>query len=344
MKPFFIGILFSLFLFSCTKEYKVEQVEHAIYYWKSNGYQFSQYEDSIRENLKVNKVYLKVFEVEHNDTLGNIPFSKTDLRMWGNQRKMDVVPTVYLKNEIFIKSNKNELDTLADNVNFLIQKYCNENFNLEKKVTEYQMDCDWTLKSKENYFYFLKKLKEISKKQISCTLRLYPYKYRTKMGIPPVDKAMLMCYNLINPMENKDKNSILDLKEFESYLTVEEKYPIHLDIALPTYSWMHIYRNNNFLEVSYSDLKTTKKILTQIKPLWYDVNKDTIIGNTYFRVGDKIKIEETTKENLDKAIKLIKDKVALDSKITVSLFHLDEQQLKNYTNEEISSFYNSFIK
>lgn len=343
MKPFFLGILFCSFLFSCNN-HKVEQVERAFYYWKSNGYQFSQFEDSITESLKVNKLYLKFFEVEHDETLGNIPFSKTDLRMYNNQAQRIIVPTIYLKNEIFIKSSKSELDTLADNIHFLIQKNCRDNFKLEKKVTEYQMDCDWTLKSKDNYFYFLKALKTISKKEISCTLRLYPYKYRTKMGIPPVDKVMLMCYNLINPLSNKNKNSILDLEEFKSYLTVEEKYPIHLDVALPTYSWMHLYRNNNFLEISYANINDTKKVLKPIKPMWYEVVKDTIIGESYFRVGDKLKIEETTTETIQNAIQLLKKHTPLDSKITVSLFHLDEQQLINYNNEEISSFYNGFIK
>ncbi|MEM0544143.1 hypothetical protein WFZ85_16275, partial [Flavobacterium sp. j3] len=94
--------------------------------------------------------------------------------------------------------------------------------------------------------YFLKKLKEISKKEISCTLRLYPYKYPDKMGVPPVDKVMIMCYNLINPLENENKNSILDLAELESYLISVPKYHKHIVIAFPIYSWMQVYLNKRF--------------------------------------------------------------------------------------------------
>lgn len=104
---------------------------------------------------------------------------------------------------------------------------------------EIQIDCDWTLKTKVNYFAFLNALKKISHKTISCTLRLYPFKYPEIMGTPPVDKATLMCYNLTKPLESENKNSILDNNELRSYLKNTEKYPIHLDIALPLFSMMY---------------------------------------------------------------------------------------------------------
>ncbi|MBK7469002.1 MAG: hypothetical protein IPJ43_20660 [Saprospiraceae bacterium] len=68
------------------------------------------------------------------------------------------------------------------------------------------------IKIERKLFLFPTKLKSISDKEISATLRLYPYKYTDNMGVPPVDKVMLMCYNLLNPLENLKQNSILDLK------------------------------------------------------------------------------------------------------------------------------------
>jgi hypothetical protein len=251
---------------------------------------------------------------------------------------------VYLRNVVFLKSSKEDLDVLADNVNFLINKYCNEKFREGLMMNELQIDCDWTLKTKDNYFYFLKKLKAIWGKQISCTLRLYPYKYPNKMGVPPVDKAILMCYNLINPLENPDKNSILDLSELKGYLSVREKYPMHLDIALPVYSWAQVYHNERFSEVLYTNSKILKSILKQEKPLWYSVMQDTVIKNTYLRVGDKIKYEEISAEKIKGAIELLKKNIDFDKNTTIALFHLDEEQLNNFSNEELSSFFSDFGK
>lgn len=49
-------------------------------------------------------------------------------------------------------------------------------------------------------------------------------------------------------------------------------------------------------------------------------------------------------EEIQKAISIINDKLPLDKNITVSLFHLDAQQLSRYTNEEISAIYTGFTK
>ncbi|MEY2630629.1 MAG: hypothetical protein RLZZ469_1526 [Bacteroidota bacterium] len=343
MKKALLLILVSCLILSCQKENKIANVEPAFYYWKSDSWNMSQKEDSVRKKQNIKKLYVKFFEVDYSDAMGNFPISKTQLYMY-NLDSITIVPTVYIKNSVFLKSKRSSLDTLADNVNFLILKFYKEKFRDAKPLTEFQMDCDWTLKSKDNYFYFLKKLKSIAQKEISCTLRLYPYKYPEKMGVPPVDKATLMCYNLLNPLQNHSKNSILDIDELESYLDTPKSYPKHLDIALPIYSWMQVYKNEQFSNVIYTNNKAVKKLLKEIKPLWYSVTKDTVINETYLRIGDKVKFEEIDAKKIEEAIHLLKKYVKFDKNATVSLYHLDEQQLSNFTNEEISGFYSSFSK
>jgi len=342
-KMFLLGMVSWLF-FSCQKENKIAHVERAFYYWKSDNYQMSQHEDSVCKKVKVNKLYVKFFEVDYSDALGFYPISKTELYFYNGQDSLTLVPTVYIKNSALMKASKTSIDTLADNVNFLIDKYCNEKFKRVKKPTEFQMDCDWTLKTKDNYFYFLKKLKEISKKEISCTLRLYPYKYPDKMGVPPVDKVSLMCYNLMNPLENAKKNSILDVDELESYLKTSSKYPKHIDVALPIYSWMQVYHNERFSNVLYANNEQIKKVLKEDKPLWFTVIKDTTVAGNYLRIGDKIKFEEINAAKITKTIELLKHHIDFDEHTTVSLFHLDDEQLNNFTNEEVSRFFTDFSK
>lgn len=345
-KVLFVGLISSL-LFSCAKDSKVAHVERAFYYWKSNN---ELNNSSVLEQMskcKIKKIYVKYFEVDYSETMGNYPYDKTDLSGYymGKADSVRVVPTVFIKNGIFQYSKEKDLAVLADNIVFLIDKYNKGKFDKMAVTDEIQIDCDWTKSSKEKYFYLLKKIKEISKRNISCTLRLYPYKYPNIMGIPPVDKATLMCYNLIKPLSQKSRNSILDIAELASYLDKRRSYPIHLDIALPVFSWTQLYHNNQFaglLDLNDEEMKVFTK---RIKPMWYEVTKDTTLRyDRYFRIGDQIKYEDVTKATIENAIKLIKKNVALDDKTTITLFHLEENTFNKYSNEELSGFYDSFTK
>ncbi len=346
MKTHFWGIVCVLFLASCTKENKVEQVERAFYYWKSDNYLDENLAKEVNE-LNVRKIYYKFFEIDYSETMGNYPFAKNNPRSYSFEKldSVTIVPTIFIKNGIFQFNDEKSLDKLADNIVFLIDKYHKEENNSIFEYNEIQIDCDWTKSTKDKYFYLLKKIKELSHKQISCTLRLYPYKYPEIMGIPPVDKVSLMCYNLIKPLSQKDKNSILDIAELKKYLDKRRSYPKHLDVALPVFYWTQLYQNNHFeelLDVSSEDIKGFSK---PIKPLWYEITKDTSLNyDTYFKVGDQVKCEEVSKTTLDEAIALIKKNVMLDKNTTISLFHLDSNTFKKYNNEEISGFYSSFTK
>lgn len=330
-------------LFSC-ENHKVEEVDKAFYYWKSNEWNFSEGETKILKENKVRKIYQKYFEVDYSETQGCFPYSKTSLSIY-NSDSLLIIPVVFIKNEVFTKSTNAELDSLAKNIDYLVNKYNIEKHEQDSVLNEIQIDCDWTLSTKDKYFYFLKSLKKLSNKKLTCTLRLYPYKYPEKMGVPPVDEAMLMCYNLINPHADRSKNSILDTKELEKYLNTKNKYPLHLNIALPTYSWMQVYRNEVFYKVVYVNTQNGKGFLKSFKPLWYTVNKDTVLNESeYLRAGDKVKIEEVKAETINKVIDLLKQNVTFEKQITVALFHLDQEQLSQYSNEEISNFYSAFSK
>jgi hypothetical protein len=339
--------IFCLFLSCSKKENKAINIEKAFYYWKSNTSFGEESIDKIKK-LEVKKIYLKLFEVDYNEAMGNFPYEKNRPNGY-DLHKLDsvtIVPTIFIKNEIFQYNTEKTLDKLADNIVFLIDKYHKDyGGKIIFDYSEIQIDCDWTKSTKDKYFYLLKKIKELSNKEISCTLRLYPYKYPDIMGVPPVDKAMLMCYNLIKPLSNKDKNSILDLAELKSYLNERRSYPLHLDIALPVFYWTQWYQNNRFsglLNINSADIAGFAKA---IKPMWYEVTKDTTYNYvSYFKKGDQIKCEEVSAATINEAISIIKNNVEFDPKTTISLFHLDDSTFKKYNNEAISSFYSSFSK
>lgn len=346
MKNIFLLIILFITILACKKEKsKVEKVQTAFYYWKTSDWYMKNEEKEILKKTKTQKLYVKFFEVAYNEFEGNIPVSKNNLRV-NDIQNYDIIPSVYIRNDVFKKSKKEELKKLADDINYLIEKKIKDKFDKYFKIKEIQIDCDWTLSTKENYFYFLEELDKVvsEKKEISCTLRLYPYKYPEKMGVPPVNKVMLMCYNLISPLKSKEKNSILNIEELKKYLVKKEKYPKHLDVALPLYSWMQIFQNNQFTKIIYKDFDKVKAVLKPIKPLWFEVTKDTLAGDVYLRVGDKVKYDEISVNTIKEAITVIKEKVSLDEEITLSFFHLDNEQLKYFKNEEITNLYHLITK
>ncbi len=317
---------------------------NAFYFWENNRVSLSPFEISELKEMKTTKLYVKFFEVEKNEIHGIIPSAKSELKL--NKQKIqsiEIIPTVYIRNSVFKNTSKSGLTELAENIYSLINKSYTENFQFSKNsLKEIQIDCDWTESTKEKYFYFLRKLVNLSTTQISATLRLYAYKFPDKMGVLPVDRAMLMCYNLLSPAEAGNRNSILELEELQKYLVRAKKYPIPLDVALPIYSAIHIYQHNKFRGMLYGENRKLVNKTTSTKGLWHTIKKDTLVNEIFIRKGDKIKFEYNSPTKIKKAIDIIKSNVIFEGQTTIALYHLQETELKQYSNEELATFYTLF--
>ncbi|MBX3257267.1 MAG: hypothetical protein KF862_24285 [Chitinophagaceae bacterium] len=341
MKPFIATFIAGITAIAFACKTKPVIVQPSFYFWKSNNYGLSDAERKYLDTLNIQKLYVKFFEVAPDPVFGNAPIAKTSLHIskW-DSINAEIIPVVFIKNEIFLHVSKAGLDSLADNLFFLVNKITEE--KIVTTSNEIQLDCDWTATTKEQYFYLLKSLKRLSQKTISVTLRLYPYKYPEKMGVPPVDKATLMCYNLVNALQNEGINSILDLDELKRYMGQQKKYPVRLDIALPVYSWMLVYQNEQFMGPISQQDNSLLDMLTPLNKLWYEVSRDTVVDNYYLRSGDKIKFETITPDILQQAAIIVKQNTILSDSVTVSLFHLDEQKLSNYSYEILHNVFTAF--
>jgi hypothetical protein len=329
-------------------------IVRGFYYWKNTEYQLSEADEAQLKSLKTQKLYVKFFEVAPDEVFGTAPTAKSSLRfnnyaysdddsLRSVMTILDIVPTVFIRNEALKTISKPELDSLAGNMVFLIDKYYSERFKYQaKSYTEIQLDCDWTPSTKGNYFHLLKAIKQRSKKVLSCTLRLYPYKYSKVMGVPPVDKATLMCYNLIHPLAFENRNSILENEELEDYLAGVKDYPLHLDIALPVFSWIHVYQNKQFIGIIDRTDEELKNVTKKIRPMWYEVTQDFSTDEFYLKEGDLLKYEEVSPETIRKTIALLKEHLDPDGRTTISLFHLDGEQLTHMSHEDLLSFYTDF--
>jgi hypothetical protein len=326
-------------------KHKTVTIQRSFYYWKSDESSFAGTEINCLKTLAIQKLYVRFFEVETSKIFGVRPVSKTSINFtyesnYEVAKIAQIIPVVFIKTDVLMNISQTGLDSLANNISFLVSKKYKEQVN-NNDFKELQIDCDWTAKTKENYFQLLRSLKKISGKIISCTLRLYPYKYPELMGVPPVDKATLMCYNLNNPLENENKNSILDAGELRKYLDTKNTYPLHLDIVLPLTSWMLCFQNNQFAGILHNQ-DAINEIARPVKPLWYTVIKDTVINDIFLRVGDKIKYEDAGEEQLKEVILLLKDHIHFTGTTTISFFHLDKTILNKYSSETLDHLYDSF--
>ncbi len=328
---------------SCGRQSSEIIPQEAVYYWQNNQPALNQSESEFLKNQEIKKMYVKFFEVEKS---GNelIPSAKFQLKLSEESiRDVQIVPTIYIRNELFKNCSEIQIEELAENVFFLITKKFNEQVrSKEAQISEIQIDCDWTISTQKNYFSFLKKFKSKGKFTLSATLRLYPYKFPDKMGVLPVDRAMLMCYNLVSPLEAGSRNSILDLRELKKYLVGAKEYPVALDLALPIYSVALIVQNNHFAGIHYLNNEELKQSLVLEKEPWYFSKVDTVLNNLYLRKGDKVKLETISAERIEDALKIIRKNVTFRQGMSLALFHLQEQQIQQFSHAQISSFYNTF--
>ncbi len=334
---YFIGL--SLLLIACQQE--PVEIQSAFYYWKNSTQNLSDQEKGALSTHQTKRLYVKFFEIEPHAEFEAIPVTKLRLVPKSLPTHLEIIPTVFIRNEVFKTIEKEFIDSLAIKTQALIQKYYKDRF-ADLAFKEIQIDCDWTEGTKAAYFQFLQSFKKQSHQSISVTLRLYPYKFSDKMGVPPVDRAMLMCYNLLSPLKAKDKSSILDIETLNAYLHPKRKYPLDLDIALPIFSWMQFYHYDQFQGLIYPEDAGIKSILFPTAPFWYKVKKDTSIGDLYLRAGDKVKYEEVLYDDLKTAIALIKKNVSLKGKTTIALFHLDDKNLNTYATQDLSNLYTLF--
>ena len=354
-----IPILIILLLaVSCTQK---EIKNAAFYYWKTE-YHFDKQDQQLADELGVSKFYIRYFDVDWSATRKEaIPVAPISIP-WDDKIPEHFVPCVFITNTVMLKSSQNQLDSLAIRMKkkiealtleiFQIREYAYEDqpdsikSKLKNEWPEIQIDCDWTPTSKANYFYFLKKFKEVfPDKKISATLRLWQFKYQDKAGIPPVDKVMLMCYSIGNPKEYNIENSLATYKDIAAYIK-DQKYILPVDIALPVFNWGVLFRNKKFKgiigDVDAGSIASDTERYTHIDANRYSFKYDTVAGNTYIRYGDELRLESLDPDDMDDLIKLIRKSEFYNDKSTIVFFSWDTSYIQHYGKETIKNYYRRF--
>ncbi len=248
MRWWFGLMAFITLSYGCTQHGR--KVEPAFYYWKT-VYQADETEQAYLSGLGAKRLFVRIMDVDNQGPNGEpIPVSpivfKDTLR-----DSLQLVPVVFIANQVLKDRTEAELDGLAERVSaFVLGKIKQAG---KSEFDELQIDCDWTASTREAYFHLLNRIRQRmpAGTLLSATLRLHQVRNPQSSGTPPVDKVLLMCYNMGNLRRFGPQNSILDINEMRVYLKgYLRAYPLPMDVALPLFSWSVVFRDGQYAGIS----------------------------------------------------------------------------------------------
>jgi len=330
----FILLPFILFVTNICLSKKNQPHPVSFYFWKTQ-LNLSEYELETLKSLKIEKIYLRLFDV---DRVGNINLPVGEVTIIKTPINILIIPVIYITNRSLVGLEKDSIQKLAVNVLKKTEKIMDNNHLPLKAI---QFDCDWTDSTRNNYFYFLKEIQNISKNKIalSTTIRLHQIKYREKTGIPPVQEGFLMFYNMGQINEASTRNSIFNKEDASKYLSRLENYPIPLSYILPIFSWVVHFRDGRILDLITkkdmdSILNSTNLEKTKSDDLFL-VKESFLSEGRFFKVGDLLKKETISSIDLIEAAELLKNSNKQNN-YDIIFFDLDEINLKRITNETLN--------
>lgn len=306
---------------------KTEKINTAFYFWRTS-FSLTETEQQYLKDLEVKKLYIRYFDVGLQN---NEPIPVAPLVFNEKPTGYNVVPVVYIKNEVFLQNDA--ADSLAVKVYNYIQQI---NQSAGVSVNEIQFDCDWSLKSKQNYFQFIDQFKKLHP-NVSATIRLHQIKYPEKTGIPSVNMGVLMYYNMgvINAGED---NSIYSQKTAKNYINSLQNYQLPLNIALPIFSWGVHVRNNQVTNL-IGGLRVNDLTGDQFKKISenrFKVIKDVVFKGRYLAKDDEIKMEAVSADQLKEMMHDIKQN-SKHKPNEIIFYDLNENNLKAYEKEDFKT-------
>lgn len=340
---------------SCSNSHENRTIneQNSFCYWKTQ-YTFDDLDASIWKQTGTEHMYMRYFDVGWDVYSKEAKPMATLSNSGDSLYAKHITPAIFFSNNVFLLSTQQQLDTLALRIKERIKAVdlVFEKQHFTDKYNEILIDCDWSVKSKDKFFYFIEKLKEeISDKQITVTLRLWQYKSPQLAGVPPVRRVLLMCYNVQAANEYDAENSIATLDEIKKYIH-GVTYPLKIDVALPLFSWGVLFRNGEFKGVvrnaRVEDYVSSDQY-EQIGDNRFVLRDEMMIGDFFARFGDEIRVESLSSAQLAELSEYILSQVRTDQYSRVTLFSWDFN-LKNRTTisrqqiNEIKNIYSTIIR
>ncbi len=330
---------FLLFFCGCDdRSANKNSINRGFFYWKSRLALSNQTVQAL-DSLQCNSLYIKLFDVGWNtEKQQPEPIAKLVITAPAALEQRQVVPCIFITDECIFKLQEDQINELANN----IYKLTKQILPISTAAKQVLIDCDWTKKSRANYFALLQQLKVLFKQtSVTATIRLHQVKYTNAAGIPPVTRGLLMCYNMGNLRNPASKNSIIEFDELKKYTAKMQAYPIPLDIGLPVFEWLVVFRQNKFAGlIQQFETKDLQLPIFSRTTNGYLLKKDTVLQGYSFKKNDFLRVENSETGTVVQAGNWLSERVNSDS-FSVVLYHLDSITLKKYSINELENIYRS---
>lgn len=283
--------------------------------------------DSLARNLlartEADRLYVKAYDLIWENGRAT---PTAILEMGDTTGLPTLVPVIFITQEVLREQPPETLPDLARNMASLVRELLGDDF------PEVQLDCDWTARTQVPYFSLLQSFrKEFPGKVLSCTVRLHQYRDRKGQGIPPVDRGVLMAYNVGELADWSTTNSIIDTNLLRGYLRNQPPYPIPLDPAIAVYDWAVVFRNDELAylinEPKLSDLQDTTRFRA-LSPdsLRYAVTTSSYYEGLYLYRSDVIRREIASPELVDDQLRIINSTMAGPAPERIFYYRLGSRQ------------------
>ena len=337
--------IFCFIILFCIQSCKKNEVKDvSFYHWKTK-YSISDSEKELLKKANSEKLYLRFFDLVYNREENRVfPTATLQMPNKDSSETLQIIPVIYITNEVFEKETKpSQLKYTADETLKKILRLKSEYFDEGVEFPEIQIDCDWTLGTKEAYFMFLEEVQksEVLKRfgnnsiKFSATIRLHQVKFFEKTGIPPVDSGTIMFYNVGDLSTMEETNSILNLEKTSSYLSRLHEYPLEYNVALPIFEWGVLYRDNQLAGIltDLNDEQLSENFAASKEKNWFTATTDTYIGGNFIYQEDKLRMESITLSDFKKLRKLISKAAGRD--YSVILYHINSPILQKIDLDEL---------
>lgn len=312
----------------------------AFYYWK-NTFETDCAQRQLLTAAAGDKLYLRFFDIVWNEQKQQSgPDAITCFRMPAGH--LHITPVVYITNKVFENIRDNAIDSLAWHSDSLIRRITAAQHISHAAI---QVDCDWTLTTRDKYFHYLQALKAHSHKQLQTTIRLHQVKYKERTGVPPVDKGILMYYNMgeLNG-EMQQPSSIYNEEDAQKYVASLPRYPLPLDVALPVFSWTVHIRNGRVIRLYNRMTSRQLRGNANFEPYQqgFRARKSFFFSGVYIKENDIFKPEETSREDLEKAISQLTTYLPPYKQRTIVYYELSAPGVSAYEAKDFLQFSGHF--
>ncbi len=342
MKNTFIPLFAAILLFISCGRNKDAPVTRSFYYWKSEFLPGNAEKETLSQ-LNISRLYVKFFDVKWEEGVPR-PVADIHFETPASAVSQEIVPVIFITNETLAKLSADETKTLA----FKISKHLEYLLQQNKLNTprEVQLDCDWSESTEEQYFTLISEMKKYpawKDIQWSATIRLHQIKFRERTGVPPVDRGMLMFYNMGTIDDAASVNSIYDTDIAALYTERIGDYPLPLDAGIACFSWGLLFDGGKLLQILYPlyPEELPDSLFTRSDGNHFIARDNFYFEGSYIVKGNSIRLETMTPDLSAESAALLADNLKSEQR-SVILYHLDSAIITNYTNENLEKIYRMF--